>query len=186
MTSSSCQEDPAEAANPALIADLALPAIPIVRKHTLNASFISARIRLMSLISEGLLVAASIEAYAHALPKLARRIPADTLSASALIAVRISEPTDTTGMVVLPVRWHATGTGGQPVRVLNADLMLAAAGASRTVLRVQGAFRLPFVLAGPDAGRSRVAQRAATASVNFLVSHIRQHLAGPAPGGAGA
>jgi hypothetical protein len=186
MTSSSCREDPADAASPALIADLALPAIPIVRKHALNASFISARIRLMSLISDGLLVAASIEAYAHALPKLARRIPADTLAASALIAVRISEPTDTTGMVVLPLRWHATGTGGQPVRVLNADLMLVAAGASRTMLRVQGAFRVPFVMTGPDTGRNRVAQRAAAASVNFLVGYIRQHLAGPAPGGAGA
>jgi hypothetical protein len=182
VPSSSRQQDSSPPAHPALIADLALPAIPVVRKHVLNASFITARIRLMSLISDGSLVTASIEAYAHVPPKLARLIPADALSASALIAVRMTEPSDATGMIVLPVRWHATGAGGQPVRVLNADLMLVAAGPSRTLLRLHGAFRLPFAVAGHD----RVAQRAASASVSFLVNQIRQHLARPAPGGAPA
>ena len=186
MTSSPGQEDPAAAASPPVIADLALPAVPVTRQHLLNASFVAARIRLMNLISEGSLVAASIAAYSDALPKLAPRIPADALSASELIAVRITEPADATGMVVLPLRWHATGTGGQPVRVLDADLMLIAAGSSRTMLRLDGAFRLPFVATVPDAGRHRAAQRAAKASLDSFVRHVRRHLAAPPPAGAGA
>jgi hypothetical protein len=180
VTSPSCQQNPPPAAGPPLIADLALPTVPVVREHVLNVSFIAARIRLMRLISEGLLVAASIEAYASSLPRLAGRVPADALSSSALIAVRITEPTDATGMVVVPLRWHATGTGGQPVRVLGADLKLIAGRAQRTLLQLHGAFRLPFVMPGPAASRGRVVQRAATATVSAFVGQVRQTLAVPA------
>jgi hypothetical protein len=180
MPSPSCQQNPRPPASPALIADLALPAVPVVREYLLNTSFIAARVRLVSLISEGSLVAASIEAYASSLLKLAGRVPADALASSALIAVRISEPTDAPGMVAVPLRWHATGTGGQPVRVLGADLTLIAGRAGRTLLQLHGAFRLPFVLPGADAGRDRVAQRAAAASVTAFVGQVRQHLAVPA------
>jgi hypothetical protein len=159
--------------------------VRVAREHLLHVSFVAARVRLAHLISHGSLVAASIDAYASSLPELAHRVPDDARSASALIAVRMTEPADAKGMVVLPVRWHATGTGGQPVRVLNADLMLFAARANRTLLQLHGAFRLPFAVPGSDADRHRVAQRAATASMNAFVGHVRQSLAVPAGGGTG-
>ena len=73
MPSPSCQQNPRPPAGPALIADLALPAVPVVREYLLNTSFIAARVRLVSLISDGSLIAASIEAYASSLLKLAGR-----------------------------------------------------------------------------------------------------------------
>jgi hypothetical protein len=188
MTSSSrpsCQpdqNDPVAAQDVTQREAGAIPTVPVVRFHTLNISFIAARVRLVSLISGGSLVPASIDAYARGLPKLARRAPGDPLSAAALITVRIPEPADAAGLVVLPLHWHAMGAGGQLIRVLNADLMLIAARADRTLLRLQGAFRLPFAVAGPEPDRHELPQRAAAASMSFLLDHVRAALAGPAPG----
>ena len=71
MTSSPGQEDPSGRSALSVIADLALPAVPVTRPHLPNAAgFVAARIRLINLISEGSLVAASIAAYSDALPKL--------------------------------------------------------------------------------------------------------------------
>jgi hypothetical protein len=187
MTSSSChscqsdRNDPLAARHAAQSSDEAIPTVPVARVHTLNVSFIAARVRLVSLISGGSLVPASINAYARGLPRLSRRAPADALSA-ALITVRIPEPADAAGLVVLPLHWHAIGSGGQLIRVLNADLMLIAARADRTLLRLQGAFRLPFAVAGSAADRDELPQRAAAASMSFLLDHVRASLAGPAPG----
>jgi hypothetical protein len=184
MTSSSCPSCQSDRNDPlaARSGDGAIPTVPVARVHALNVSFIAARVRLVSLISGGSLVPASINAYARGLPRLARRAPADALSAAALITVRIPEPADAAGLVVLPLHWHAIGPGGQLIRVLNADLMLIAARADRTLLRLQGAFRLPFVVAGSAAERDELPQRAAAASMSFLLDHVRASLAGPAPG----
>jgi hypothetical protein len=158
------------------------PEVPVARRHLLPVSFIKARVRLVNLISGGSLVPASIDAYARALPGLERQAPVDALSAAALLRVRIQEPDDAAGLVVLPLRWHAMGSGGQLVRVLSADLMLIAEQADRTLLRLQGGFRLPFPVAGSDRDRAELPLRAATASVSFLLDHVRASLAGPAPG----
>jgi hypothetical protein len=187
MTSSSCHSGQPDQNDPMAARDLApgeggaLPAVPVARVHLLPVSFIAARVRLVSLISGGSLIPTSIDAYARGLRGLARRAPAGAAAAVALITVRIPEPADAAGVVVLPLRWHAIGSGGQQVRVLNADLMLIATRTNRTLLRLQGAFRLPFAVAGPAAGRDELPHRAATASMNFLLEHIRASLAGPAP-----
>jgi hypothetical protein len=179
MMPPSCQRDPL------VVADLppgergALPAAPMMREYFLKVSFIAARVRLVNLISGGSLVSASIDAYAHGLPALARGVPADDVSAGAPITVRIPEPTGTADVVILPLRWHARGAGGQLIRVLEAEVMLVAAKAGRTLLRLEGEFRLPFAVSSSEPGRDELPRRAATASMNYLLDHVRKSLAGP-------
>lgn len=182
MTPSSRQQYPLPTVNLSPRQDEARPAVPVIRRHILGVSFIAARVRLVNLISGGSLIPASIDAYAYGLPRLARRAPADALSVLPLITVRIPEPAEASGLVVLPLRWHAMGTGGRPVRVLNADLMLIAAQPDRTLLRLHGAFRLPFAVTAAEPDRDQVPRRAAAASINFLLAHIRKSLTGPGPG----
>jgi hypothetical protein len=179
MMSSSCQHDPLVAADPSQNEGEALPTALVIREYILNVSFVAARVRLVNLIGGGSLVPASIDAYACGLPKLARRGPDDALPAAAPITVGIPEPAHTAGVIILPLRWHAAGPGGQPVRVLNADLMLVAARPGRTLLRLQGEFRLPFAVSTSEQDGDEVPQRAATASMNFLLAHIRKSLASP-------
>lgn len=176
---SSCQHDPLAAADLSRGEGEALPAALVIRECLLKVSFVAARVRLVNLIGGGSLVPASMDAYACGLPRLARRAPSDALSAAALITVRIPEPADTAGVVILPLRWHAIGPGGEPVRVLSADLMLVAATAGRTLLRLQGEFRLPFAVSNSEPDGCELPQRAATASMNFLLAHITKSLARP-------
>jgi hypothetical protein len=178
MMPPSCQRDPLVVADLPPREDGALPAAPVMREYILKVSFIAARVRLVNLISGGSLVPASINAYACGLPALARGITADDVSAAAHITVRIPEPTGSAGVVILPLRWHARGAGGQLVRVLDAELMLVAAKAGRTLLRLEGEFRLPFAVSSSEAGRE-LPGRAATASMNYLLDHVRKSLAGP-------
>jgi hypothetical protein len=179
MMPPSCRHDPLVLGDPSPREGGALPAAPVTHAHILNISFIAARVRLMILISGGSLVPASIDAYACGLPGLARAVPADTPSAAAPITVRIAEPAGAPGVVTLPLHWHATGAGGQPVRVLNAELMLVAARAGRTLLRLEGEFRLPFAVSITEPDRDELPRRAATASMNYLLDHIRKSMAGP-------
>jgi hypothetical protein len=179
--SPSCQHDPLAAADLSQGAGGALPAAAVTVEHILSASFITARVRLMNLINRGSLVPASVDAYACGLAKLARRAPAGALSAAAHIIVRISEPAIAAGVVVLPVRWHAIGTRGQLVRVLSADLILIQAQAEGTLVRLQGAFRLPFAVPGAGPDRDELPRRAAAASMSFLLDHITKELGGQAP-----
>jgi hypothetical protein len=179
MMPSSCRHHWLVVADPSPGEGGTLPATPVTRAHILNVSFIAARVRLVNLISGGSLVPASIDAYACGLPGLAGAVPGETPSAAALITVRIPEPAGSPGVVTLPLHWHATGAGGQLVRVLDAELMLVAARAGRTLLRLEGEFRLPFAVSIAEPDRDELPRRAATASMNYLLDHIRKSMAGP-------
>jgi hypothetical protein len=179
MMPPSCQRDPLVVAELSPSEGGELPAALVLREYILKISFIAARVRLVNLISGGSLVPASIDAYAHGLPALARGANTGDLPETAHITVRIPEPTGTAGVVILPLRWHARGAGGQLTRVLDAELMLIAADAGRTLLRLEGEFRLPFAVSGSEPGRDELPRRAATASMNYLVDHIRKSLASP-------
>jgi hypothetical protein len=47
------------------------------------------------------------------------------------------------------------------------------------MLRLQGEFRLPFAISPDERDGHGLPQRAATASMSFLLAHIRKRLATP-------
>ena len=142
----------------------------------LDVRFVAARVRLANLIRAGGLTEVSAAAWACGLAAL----PGFWVPGGAppgLARVRLLEPAAGPGIVTLPLRWQTAG----PVRVLNAGLTLLPDGADRTLLRLDGVFRLPSAVAGRKPGGAMLAHRAAAASAGFLLTGVAAELTRPAP-----
>ena len=148
---------------------------------TVDVGFVAARARLANLTHGGWLAAASGGAYADGLEGLIWVGPfGDVLGASKLVRVELLEPAPRDSVVVLPLRWQATGAMGRLFPVLDADLTLTPAGARQTLMRVDGAYRPP--LGGAGAGVDRVLlHRAATGTIRALLTRIADAIARPGP-----
>jgi len=146
----------------------------------LDLSFAAAQARLMNLTHEDQLSTASGAAYADGLTALIKVGPFGAVpGASKLVKVSLLEPVPRAETVRLPLRWEATGVMGRLFPVLDADLILAPAGAG-TLMRLDGAYRPP--LAGLGSGLDRaVLHRAATATIRSLLTRVADALASPAP-----
>jgi hypothetical protein len=140
----------------------------------------------VNLTHGGWLAAASDGAYADGLAGLIRVGPFGAVpAASKLVSVRLLEPVPRGEVMVLPLRWEATGVTGRLFPVLDADLTMTPAGAGQTLLTLNGAYRPP--LGGIGAGLDRVVlRRAAAATIGSLLTRIADALASraPAPGSA--
>jgi hypothetical protein len=106
-----------------------------------------------------------------------RELPAVTLT-----EVRLMEPRTVGRAVLLPLRWEAAGPAGpagRPLPVLSGDLIMTEARARNTVLKLDGAFRLPFPAASPATDRAavRLPQLAAVASTETFMTRIADRLA---------
>ncbi len=100
--------------------------------------------------------------------------------ASKLVSVRFLEPVPREDVVVLPLRWEATGVTGRLFPVLDADLTITPAGAGQTLITLNGAYRPP--LGGIGAGLDRaMLRRVAAATIRALLTRIADALASPAP-----
>ena len=94
--------------------------------------------------------------------------------------MRFLEPVPREDVVVLPLRWEATGVTGRLFPVLDADLTITPAGAGQTLITLNGAYRPP--LSGIGAGLDRaMLRRAAAATIRTLLTRIADALASPAP-----
>ena len=82
--------------------------------------------------------------------------------ASKLVSVRFLEPVPREDVIVLPLRWEATGVTGGMFPAWDADLTMTPAGAGRTVITLSGAYRPP--LGGIGAWADRPALRWVTAA----------------------
>jgi hypothetical protein len=78
--------------------------------------------------------------------------------------------------IALPLQWEAAGAAGRLFPVLDADLTLVPAGASQTLIRLDGAYRPPLGAVGATLDRM-VLHRAATATIRSLLSRIAAALA---------
>ena len=147
----------------------------------LGLGFEAARARLVNLTHGGWLAAASDGAYADGLAGLIRVGPFGAVpGASKLISVRLLEPVPRREVMVLPLRWEATGVTGRLFPVLDADLTMTPAAAGQTLMTLHGAYRPP--LGGIGAGLDRVVLRgAAAATIGSLLTRIADALASPAP-----
>ena len=94
----------------------------------LNLTFARAQARLAALCDAGWLSGPSEQAYAEGLAGLIPVGPSGAvLGVSRLVRVQLLEPVPRDDMVVLPLRWEASGAHGRLFAVLDADLVLTPA-----------------------------------------------------------
>jgi hypothetical protein len=117
----------------------------------LEAGLPAALSRLERLAGGGLVRRASDDAYREGLMELLRAGPVGYLTGSwRLAGVRLGPTAVGEGRARLALRWEITGAAGDLFPVLDADIVLTAAGDAATVLTLTGVYRLPDDL--PAAG----------------------------------
>ena len=138
----------------------------------LDLDFPAARARLALLMRGDWLDSVSQNAYADGLSGQVRVGPFGRVPGmSKLVEVRLLDPVPREDVVVLPLRWEATGRMGRLFPVLDADLTLSEASDGRAELRLTGAYRPPLAALGEELDQI-VLHRVATATVKSLLARI--------------
>jgi hypothetical protein len=149
---------------------------------TLAVTFQSAHARLETLTHGRWLSAASGDAYADGLAGLNRvGLFGAGLGASKLVRVSLLEPVPREDVMILSLRWEATGVTGGLFPVLDADLTVTPADAGQTLMKVDGAYRAPWGAAGAALDRVLLG-RAADATIRSLLTRIADAVANPSLG----
>jgi hypothetical protein len=145
----------------------------------LGVSYPDARAGLVRLTHGGWLSDASGGAYAEGLADLVRVGPlGDMPGASKLVRVLLLEPVERDGSVTLSLRWEATGVIGRLFPVLDANIILVAAGENQSQLALAGAYRPPFAVVGEGLDRVLL-HRVASATARSLLRRIAETIAPP-------
>ena len=111
----------------------------VAHEVLLDVSFAVARARFAESVRDGWLTDASGRAHADGLSGLIRVGPfGAVLGASKLVRVQILEPVPRDDTVALPVRWEAVGAIGRLFPVFDADLVLSATDAGKTLVALRG------------------------------------------------
>jgi hypothetical protein len=138
----------------------------------LDLDFPAARARLALLMRGDWLDSVSQNAYADGLSGQVRVGPFGRVPGmSKLVEVRLLDPVPHEDVVVLPLRWEATGRMGRLFPVLDADLTLSQASDGRAELRLTGVYRPPLAALGEELDQI-VLHRVATATVKSLLTRI--------------
>ena len=146
----------------------------------LDLGFPVARARLARLMGGDWLDGVSQVAYAEGISGQLRVGPFGGLpGVSKLVEVRLLEPVPHDDVVVVPLRWEATGRMGRLFPVLDANLALSAGDDGRAVLRFAGVYRPPLAGMGEELDQI-VLNRVASATVRSLLTRIAPLLAEPA------
>lgn len=135
----------------------------------LDVRFDVARARLVSLLRGSTLLAASQDAYSDGAAALTRPRPQGSMRAiSRLVEVKFQGPAPHGNAVLVALRWEVIGPDGKLFPALDADIMLAPAGRGATLLRLDGAYRLPAGAPGGGAGQVILHRVAAITVRGFL------------------
>jgi hypothetical protein len=138
----------------------------------LDLAFPAARARLALLLRGDWLHSVSQDAYVEGLSGQVRIGPFGAVPGiSKLVEVRLLEPVPHDGVVVLPLRWEATGRMGRLFPVLDANLTLSEASDGRAELRLTGVYRPPLAALGEELDQI-VLHRVAAATVKSLLARI--------------
>lgn len=140
---------------------------------TVEASFADAQARLSDLVRNATLEGVSEDAYGAGATALMRVGP--TPAISRLVRAEFRELVSRGDTAVLTLRWEAAGPRGGLFPVLDADITLAPAGETATLLRIDGAYRPPLGSLGAGLDRA-LFNRVATATIRDFVSRIAQAL----------
>ena len=103
---------------------------------------------------------------------------------SKLVRVSLLDPVPRDDMVLLPIRWEATGRMGRLFPVLDANLSVGADDQGRAVLRIAGVYRPPLDGLGHGLDQA-VLHSVAGATLKSLLRRIAAMLDGPMAGEAG-
>jgi hypothetical protein len=103
---------------------------------------------------------------------------------SKVIRVSLLDPVPRDDMVLVPLRWEATGRMGRLFPVLDANLIVGTDDQGRAVLRITGSYRPPLNGLGEGLDQA-VLHRVAEATLKSLLRRIAAVLARPAAGAAG-
>jgi hypothetical protein len=149
---------------------------------SLAVSFTAAQAWLESLIRGGLLGSASAQAYSDGITGLARAGPLGSAPGlPRLVQVHFQDLTARDDRAQVALRWELAGPGGELFPVLDADLMLTAAGEHSTTLALTGAYRPPPGTASGELDRA-VMHRVATATIRAFLDRVTEAMVHPARG----
>ena len=146
----------------------------------LDLDYPVARARFLRLAHGDWLDGLSQDAYAEGLVGELRVGPLGRVPGmSKLVRVSLLDPVPRDEMVLVPIRWEATGRMGRLFPVLDANLIVGTDGQGRAVLRITGAYRPPLDGLGEGLDQA-VLHRVAGATLKSLLRRIAATLAGPA------
>jgi hypothetical protein len=98
---------------------------------------------------------------------------------SRLVAVRFGELATGADSAHLAFRWEVTGPGASLFPALDADITLTAAGAERTLLKLDGAYRPPLGSVGTGLDRALL-HHVAAVTIRTFVTRIAAVITDPA------
>src|SRR5438067_4516046 len=111
----------------------------------LDMDYPVARARFLSLTDGDWLDGLSRDAYTEGLVGEVRVGPFGSVPGmSKLVRVSLLEPVPRDDMVLVPIRWEATGRMGRLFPVLDANLIVGTGIQGRAVLRIAGVYRPPL------------------------------------------
>ncbi len=150
----------------------------------LGVTYPGARERFLRLAEGDLLDGMSRDAYAGG---LAGRLKVGPLGGvpgmSKLVQVRLLDPVRRDDLVLVPIRWEATGLMGGLFPVLDANLVLARDDQNHAVLQITGVYRPPLDGLGEELDRL-VLHQVASATLKSLLREIAGRLASETAGTA--
>jgi hypothetical protein len=138
----------------------------------LDLDFPTARARLAALMCGDWLDGASQDAYAEGTSGQLRVGPFGRVPAmSKLVEVRLLEPVPHDDIVIVPLRWEATGRMGRLFPVLDANLTLTEADGGLALLGLAGVYRPPLDGVGEELDQL-VLHRVAAATIRSLLNRL--------------
>jgi hypothetical protein len=145
----------------------------------LDVDYPAARARFLRLVQGDLLDGVSRDAYTDGLAGEVRVGPFGSVPGmSKLVRVSLLDPVSRDDMVLMPIRWEATGRMGRLFPVLDANLIVGPHGHGRAELRITGAYRPPLDGLGEGLDQA-VLHRVAGATLKSLLRRIASTLADP-------
>lgn len=151
----------------------------VAAEVTVPARLEDAIARLRHLINHGVLRSASQAAHEGGLSAVVRVGPFGSVPGlSRQVRVLFAEPVQRGVIVTVPMRWEATGAGGDLFPLLDADLTLTGEEPDQVRVRLYGSYRPPLGRAG-EAVDQMVMRRLAAATMKSLMMGLGARLADP-------
>jgi hypothetical protein len=151
----------------------------------LEMDYPAARARFLRVAHGGWLDGISRDAYSDGLVGEVRVGPFGSVpGASKLVRVSLLDPVPHEDMVLVPIRWEATGRMGRLFPVLDANLIVGTDSQGQAELRITGAYRPPLDGLGEGLDQA-VLHRVADATLESLLRRIAATMAGPPADAAG-